>query len=72
MRRPLNRNQGAPMADTTVKLKCPGGSSMTSWIKPHLAVVVKTVLVSHFGVGEFAILEPILVGIGMFTGGTEF
>ena len=27
----------------------------------------------HFGVGEFTpILEPILVGIGMFTGGTGF
>ena len=24
----------------------------------------------HFGVGETPILEPILVGIGMFTGGT--
>ena len=27
---------------------------------------------SHFGVGELFILEPILVGIGMFTGGTGF
>ena len=27
---------------------------------------------SHFGVGAPPILEPILVGIGMFTGGTGF
>ena len=27
---------------------------------------------SHFGVGAPPILEPILVGIGMFAGGTEF
>ena len=40
----------------------------------HLAVVVKTVLGSHFGglVSSPPILEPILVGIGMFTGGTGF
>ena len=47
----------------------------------EMAVVVKTVLGSN-GVGEFTthfsliyappILEPILVGIGMFTGGTDF
>ena len=36
----------------------------------HLAVVVKTVLGSHFGVGAPPILEPILVGIGTLTGGT--
>ena len=36
-----------------------------------MAVVVKTVLGSHFGVfGAPPVLEPILVGIGMFTGGT--
>ena len=37
-----------------------------------MAVVVKTVLGSHFGVGAPPILEPIVVGIGMFTGGTGF
>ena len=37
-----------------------------------VAVVVKTVLGSHFGVGAPLILEPILVGIGMFTGSTGF
>ena len=26
----------------------------------------------HFGVGATPILEPILVGIGMFSGGTGF
>ena len=39
---------------------------------PHVAVVVKTGLGSHFGVGAPPILEPILVGIGMITGGTGF
>ena len=35
-----------------------------------MAVVVKTVLGSHFGwlVSSPLILEPILLGIGMFTG----
>ena len=33
---------------------------------------VKTVLVSHFGAFGTKFLEPILVGIGMFTGGTGF
>ena len=35
-----------------------------------LAVVVKTVLGSHFGAGAPPVLEPILLGIGMFTEGT--
>ena len=35
---------------------------MSSWSKP---------MGSHFGVGAPPILEPILVGIGMFAGGYE-
>ena len=35
-----------------------------------MAVVVKTGLVSFWLVGAPPILEPILVGIGMFTAGT--
>ena len=58
----------------------PGGPKARHWYpgienqKGHMVVVVvKTVLgVSHVGVGECTkpILEPILVEIGMFTGGT--
>ena len=37
-----------------------------------MAVVVKTVLESHFfSPGEPPILEPVLVGIGMFTVGVR-
>ena len=37
-----------------------------------MAVVVKTNGIPFWGIGAPPILEPILVGIGMFSGGTGF
>ena len=51
-------------------VKC-SPSSQEEYTKGGLRDVA-VVLGSHFGVGAPPILEPILVGIGMFTGGTRF
>ena len=48
---------------------CKPHASGRAW---YVAVVVKTVLGSHFGVGAPPILVVFLVGKGMFTGGTGF
>ena len=60
-----------PTGKWNQRLKPAVGPSSLILRHTQKAVVVKTVLGSHFGVGAPPILVGILVGIGMFTGGTE-
>ena len=59
-------------SESTLDLCSPLGQCLVMAPKGDVAVVVKTNGIPFWLVGAPPILEPISVGIGMFTGGTGF